>query len=199
LKGQGNQNIKKYKKRTFIDYSMLKPYKLKPFLTPNRPYHYSDQYELRSERTTAMGNLLVIWDHKKDVYTLEAAQLPDRTDSFNRTNVLVQVQQTLLDLLQTRNEMLLLWEIMKVAKEVRVQVRHLPTFSNIQFWAPMEAMPPLRIVYEGHREELTSFFGEAFQQFYSTDTQGGHRANLNPIEIPLLKQRTKTRKVLSRK
>ena len=197
MKGSGKN--KKYRKRTFIDYSMLNPYKLKPFLTPNRPYRYSDQYELRSEKTSAMGNLLVIWNHKKDVYTLEAAQIPNSTDMLNRTNVVVQVQQTLLDALQERNEMLLLWEITKVAKEVRVQVRHLPTFSNIQFWTPMEAMPPLRIVYEGHREELSSFFGEAFQQFNSSDNRRGQSANINPIEVPLLKQRAKTRKVSSRK
>ena len=197
MKGSGKR--KKYRKRTFIDYSMLNPYKLKPFLSPNRPYRYSDQYELRSERTSAMGNLLVVWDHKKDLYTLEAAQLPNVRDRFNRTNVLVQVQQALLDNLQERCEMLLLWEITKVAKEVRIQIRHLPTFANIQFWTPMEALPPLRIVYEGHREELSSFFGEAFQQFNSSDFQRGQCANMNPIELPLLKQRTKTRKVPSRK
>jgi len=146
-----------------------------------------------------MGNLLVVWDHKKDLYTLEAAQLPNVRDRFNRTNVLVQVQQALLDNLQERCEMLLLWEITKVAKEVRIQIRHLPTFANIQFWTPMEALPPLRIVYEGHREELSSFFGEAFQQFNSSDFQRGQCANMNPIELPLLKQRTKTRKVPSRK
>lgn len=197
MKGSGKK--KKYRKRTYIDYSMLNPYKLKPFLTPKRPYRYSDQYELRSERVSAMGNLLVIWNHKKDLYTLEAAQLPNSKDMFNRNNVLVNLQQTLLDAFQDRGEMLLLWEITKVAKEVRVQVRHLPTFANIQFWTPMEAMPPLRIVYEGHREELSSFFGEAFQQFQSSDFQKGQCANMNPIELPLLKQRTKIRKVSPRK
>lgn len=177
---------------------MLNPYKLRSYLTPNRPYRYSGRYELRSEKTSAMGNLLVVWNHKKDVYTLEASQLPSAGDCTNRTNVTVEMPKASLDTLRERHEMLLLWETTRIGREVRVQIRHLPTYAIIQFWISMTTMPPLRIVYEGHHEELYSFFGEAFQQFYSPDLRRGQSAYINPIEVPLLKQRTKTRKVFSR-
>ena len=180
---------------------MLDPKKLRSFVNPRRPYNYKDQVELRSECSTAMGNLLVIWNHREDIYTLEACQLPVKKSALysNRINVLVELQKSITDKMSARHEMLLLWEVMKVANEYRVQIRHLPTFAQVQFWTPMEILPPLRIVYQGHREELAEFFGDVFRQLDKQEAANEVFGRLDLIDIPLLKQKTKVRKVASRK
>ena len=170
---------------------------MRAFIKPRRPYRYSEQYELRSESSSGMGNLLVIWNHKQDTYTLQACQFPLakklRSDR-DRTKVFVKLQKAITEQLQDRGEMLLLWEVTKVAGECRVAIRHIPTYAQILSWTPMAILPPLQIVYEGHREEMSRFFGEAFRPSVSENTD----YQFNKLSVPLLKQQNKNKKHLKK-
>jgi hypothetical protein len=166
-----NKQRKSNKRRVYSFYPEDKIYDWQLLTTKEDPvktllkqkkFGYMPNFTLRSEGSTngGTGNLLVEWFFRQDRYEVQGINVP--TDHLTNKKYAPPMCISLKDhYINPHDRLLLLFEVYCDQRGISVRVRHIPTNTELKSWTNT-TLPKLKILREGHKEELRSFLGSHF-------------------------------------
>ena len=187
-----NKQRKSNKRRVYSFYPEDKIYDWQLLTTKEDPvktllkqkkFGYMPNFTLRSEGSTngGTGNLLVEWFFRQDRYEVQGIHVPGGLKKYSKP-----MRISLKDhYINPHDRLLLLFEVYCDRRGISARVRHIPTNIELKSWTNT-TLPKLKILREGHKEELRSFLGSHFTPDAHADHYSlGSDKLLDRIEKPV--------------